>query len=328
MLRPFEEIVPELAAELSDLESRRRVLYAKANQGWMIIAGIVAGAGLLVFAMISGGSVGGAVASGVLGLISSGVVGYYQIQIPHREFASAFKNEVIGPIAAKLGQGLKYDPTGMIEPSVYLASELFQTHYDRYNGEDLLDGTVGQTTLAMSELHTEYETTSTDKDGNTTTHWHTIFRGLFVVADFPKNFNGKTFVRPDAAEKAFGFIGRSLQKMTTSFSDAKLVQLEDPEFEKEFVVNATDQVEARYILSTSMMRRMLEVRNKFNAEVSFAFVLNHVFIAISLTKNLFEPEFSRDVSDASYLREYYDQLATCIGVIDDLALNVRIWGKE
>ena len=328
MLRPFEEILPDLAGELSDLESRRRVLHAQANKGWVTIAGIVVGGGLLALLIVSGGSPGGAIATGVISLIASGFVGYYQIQIPKQEFASAFKNEVIGPIAAKLGEGLQYDPTGKIEPPVYMASELFQTHFDRYNGEDLLYGTVGKTSLAMSELHTEYETTSTDKDGNTTTHWHTIFRGLFVVADFPKNFNGKTFVRPDAAEKAFGFIGRSLQKMTTSFSDAKLVQLEDPIFEKEFVVNATDQVEARYILSTSMMQRMLEVRRKFDANVSFAFVSNHIFIAISLTKNLFEPEFSRDVSDTSYLREYYDQLATCIGVIDDLALNLRIWGKE
>lgn len=43
-----------------------------------------------------------------------------------------------------------------------------------------------------------------------------------------------------------------------------VVRLEDPEFEKIFVVYSSDEVEARYILSTSFMERLVEFRkNEF-----------------------------------------------------------------
>ena len=47
-----------------------------------------------------------------------------------------------------------------------------------------------------------------------------------------------------------------------NFSRPPLVKLEDPEFEKHFVVSGEDQVEARYILSTCLMQRLTDFRNK------------------------------------------------------------------
>ena len=43
-------------------------------------------------------------------------------------------------------------------------------------------------------------------------------------------------------------------------SHGELVKLEDPEFEKSFVVYSGNQTEARYILSTSLMRRILDYK--------------------------------------------------------------------
>ena len=327
MLKPFEDLLPEIASDLTQLEQRREQLHRQASQGWLMVGGIIVAGVVVGLAMFgSAGPIAGVI-TGLVTLISSGVVGHYQISLPKAEFVSRFKNEVIGPLAAKLSSGgLNYFPTGVISADVYQSSELFQTQYDRYKGEDLLTGTIDKTPISLSELHTEYKTTSTDSNGNTQTHWHTIFRGLFVVAEFPKKFQGKTFVRPDRAERAFGFLGRALQK-TFSGSEA-LVQLEDPDFERAFVVNASDQVEARYILSTSMMKRMLELKEKFDAEISFAFIHSHVFIAVSQTKDMFEPVFSQNVAETQYLREYYDQLAACVSIVDDLSLNLRIWGKS
>ena len=34
--------------------------------------------------------------------------------------------------------------------------------------------------------------------------WSTIFRGLFIVAKFYKNFIGKTVILPDSAQSTFG----------------------------------------------------------------------------------------------------------------------------
>lgn len=46
-----------------------------------------------------------------------------------------------------------------------MESEIFLTDPDRYQGEDLVWGTVGETERHFSEVHAEYKTVTTDKDG-------------------------------------------------------------------------------------------------------------------------------------------------------------------
>ena len=326
MLKPFEEILPALRAEMSSLEELRVGLHKQAMNGWMFVgAALLIGGGAAATCFAQGAVAPGIVAA-VATVITMGVIGYLQISKPHTAYVAAFKDQFIRPIAHSVGEGFSYVPGGMISEATYFASRLYPRSTDRYNGEDLLEGMIGRTNVRMSELHTEYRTTSTDSKGNTQTHWHTIFKGLFIEADFHKHFQGRTFVRPDFAERTMGLVGRALQKVT--LGEEKLVQLEDKDFEKSFVVHGTDQVEARYILSTSMMRRMLDLKTKFDAEVSFSFVDSSMFIAISIKEDLFEPVFGSSVLDEDYLRKYYVQINSCVGIVEDLGLNTRIWGKE
>ncbi len=52
---------------------------------------------------------------------------------------------------------------------------------------------IGYTAVEFSQVHAQYKTESsrTDSDGHTETdeHWHTIFKGIFFIADFNKHFN-------------------------------------------------------------------------------------------------------------------------------------------
>ena len=66
--------------------------------------------------------------------------------------------------------------------------------------------------------------------------------------------------------------------------------MEDVAFEKEFVVYGDDQIEARYILSTSLMERILSLQEKKqSSSAAFPFIGNKVHVAISYKKSLFEP---------------------------------------
>lgn len=51
------------------------------------------------------------------------------------------------------------------------------------------------------------------------------------------------------------------------------VKLEDPVFEREWEVYATDQIEARYILTPALMERMLEIKRRFGGKsIEFSFL--------------------------------------------------------
>ena len=74
----------------------------------------------------------------------------------------------------------------------------------------------------------------------------------------------------DTAEKMFCFIGTKLQKMNKARGE--LVKLENPEFESEFAVYSDDQIESRYILSPSLMERILSFKKQTKKSIQLSFI--------------------------------------------------------
>lgn len=263
----------------------------------------------------------GLVFPGIIGIvITVGVLWFVS-----RGFVQDFKLQVVQEVVKFCDPSLNYSPKGHISQHQFQGSQIFKHHIDRFSGEDLVSGQMDKTAIQFSELHAEYKTTTTNSKGQRRTQWHTIFKGLYFVADFNKNFSGRTVVLPDTAEKLFGFLGKKLQEM--NLSRDQLVKLEDPEFEKMFAVYGTDQVEARYILSTSLMKRITDFKKKMKSPIYLSFTGSNVHIAISQTRNMFEPRIFRSVLDFSLIRGYLEDLQLFLDIVDDLNLNTRIWTK-
>ncbi|MFO0746192.1 MAG: DUF3137 domain-containing protein [Myxococcota bacterium] len=288
----------------------------------MIPIAVVAG----IIAKSAGLRTGMAVFVAVVSLFVTLIVGVLVIAPQVKVYVARFKDEVMRRVIAFIDPNLAYDPKGRIEQSTFRESGIFRHGIDRYQGDDLVAGKVGATALRFSEVHAEYRTTSTDSKGRTTTHWHTIFHGLFFQADFNKHFAGRTYVRTDVAERLFGAIGQALQGI--SFGPTELVKLEDPEFERAFVVHSTDQQEARYILSPSLMSRIVEFRRAAGREIQLSFVSSSVFVAVPFKGELFEPKIWKPLTDPTLLEGYYDALRLVLSIVDALNLDLRIWTKD
>ena len=240
-------------------------------------------------------------------------------------FRHDYKEEVLAQIVKYVDPGLKYRAQGKVDRNKFEAGKLFKHSIDRYSGEDHVRGTLGVTEFEFSELHVEYESRSTNSDGKDTSRWKTIFKGLYFVADFHKHFQSDVVVLPDRLERTLGFIGKALQSMNPTRDD--LIRLEDPEFEREFVVYGTDQIEARYILTPGMMQRMLELKRKVDGPTHFAFTGSEVHVAVSISKNHFEPKLFTSCLEFDDLCAYVDDLRLVTGIVEDLNLNTRIWSK-
>jgi hypothetical protein len=309
----------ELSVDLRQMEAKRR----QVMQNTMITVGVIGVLGLIVAGVII--SQGAPPFAFLFVLIGCLIIGGIAFAFIGKGYKREFKQRIIPKIVQFAEPGLSYHPLQMIDEHTFKGSKLFTEGIDRYSGEDLVRGRIDKTDIVFSELHAEYKTTSgTGKDRKT--HWHTIFKGLFFIADFNKHFNGQTVVLPDSAEKLFGGFGKMLQSWNMGRPD--LIKLEDPEFEREFVVYGNDQIEARYILSTSLMQRIMDFKRKTNTKVYLSFTGSKVYVAVLMTKNMFEPKYFSSVSDFSPILDYYNDLAFAAGIVDDLNLNTRIWTKE
>jgi hypothetical protein len=235
-------------------------------------------------------------------------------------YRSNFKMTIIERLVHFVDSQLSYNPNGCVKQSEFNYSQIFNTKPNHYKGDDLVWGKIGQTAIKFSELDAKYESGS----GKNRTVVQ-VFKGIFFIADFNKNFHGRTVVLPDTAERLFGRIGQMLQEW--NFSRDDVVKLEDPEFEKEFVIYSTDQVEARYILSTSLMKRICDFKRKSGHKIHLSFVGSLVNVAISYTRNLFEPRLFSTLLDFEPIQEYFEDLSLAVGIVEDLNLNTRIWTK-
>lgn len=239
----------------------------------------------------------------------------------------AFKEMVMPPLLSLFDPSLRHRSDAGLSEGIFLGTELFTTRPDRYTSEDLIEGRQGKTYLRIAEVNAEERRTSTDSEGKTSTTYVTIFRGVLVVADFHKHFSGRTFVFPDTAEKLFGNFGRFFQKMGGR-RETGLIRLEDPVFEDAFAVYSTDEIEARYILSTSMMQRLLQLRDRFGTDLRVAFKDSCVALAIPSRKPFLEPGLGVPATDPGQVRGFLAELDHVLSLVEELDLNTRIWTKE
>lgn len=254
-------------------------------------------------------------------------IGFLMYYLFTKGYVKRFKIGIIGKIVNFIEPNLVYSKDKCIPEPIYMESNIFPRRPDRYGGEDYVSGMVGKTEIAFSEIHSEYKIETRDRKGGRHEYWHTIFKGIFFIADFHKDFAGETLVLPDKAERLFGSVLGSMFQSLNLKRD-QLIKLEDPEFEKLFVVYGSDQIKARYILSTSLMKRITDFKKKTGKQIYLSFVGGRVFVAIPYIENIFEPRVFKTLLDFSPIQKYFEDLKLAIGIVDELNLNTRIWSKQ
>ncbi len=239
-------------------------------------------------------------------------------------FESSYKNQLIRGVAKSLQPDMEYYPDQGISEELFSSCGHYNTGIDRYSTEDLFQGKIGDTELLFGELHAEYKTTSTDSKGRTTTHWHTIFRGVLFMADFHKHFDTWVTVNPDNESGGFfGWVGKKIQGLSSS-----LVKMENPDFEQHFVVNAGDVTGAMYILTPDMQERILSLRESLGDDIIISFQNSNVFITAPKYEDWFEPDINVSAYSKEQMHNIGSQIAHYFRIVETLNLNTRIWTKE
>ncbi|WP_187647628.1 DUF3137 domain-containing protein [Nitrosophilus labii] len=246
---------------------------------------------------------------------------FFMQRLMTKSYKKEFKDKIVKKLISHIDKELKYTPDGAFPQSLYILSSLFPKRFDRYRGNDLVVGKIEGVSVIFSDIHTEYKT----KDSKGKIHWHTIFKGLFFMADFNKNFYGKTLIYPDIAQKYMGFVGQFFQEILKK-GELKLVKMDNPAFEKKFVVYSSDQIEARYILTPNLMEKIVKMKKTLDKSIYISFVNNHIFIAIEAIES-FEPYIFRSLYDIGLIKDYIKVLRFTVGLVEELNLNKKLWSR-
>lgn len=233
-------------------------------------------------------------------------------------FKTEFKHKIINAIIKFINENFRYIPSGKTDKmeQLFIQSKLFKKSKSigSFESEDYVKGEIGMTRFEFSEVHAKSKYKSNG-------HRYTIFKGLFFVVVPNKNFNGELFILPDISEKYLGQFGTMLQSLHRTRGE--VIKLEDPDFEKLFVVYGSNQIEARYILSPDLTKKIYDFRIKTGKPLYISFVNSKVFIAIPYKKNLLEPKIFRTLLDFNKIQEYFEDLQFVIGIVEDLNFSIN-----
>ncbi|MEH1946377.1 MAG: DUF3137 domain-containing protein [Nostoc sp.] len=163
----------------------------------------------------------------------------------------------------------------------------------------------------------EYKKIEAEIFRNEVTRTSLIFKGLFFKAKFNKTLRTVTIVQPKV-------INANIHAL--NHAKKQVIKLEDPEFAKLFTVYGDDQIEARYVLSTNLMDKIVNFRKKTNRNIYISFVEDMIYIAIeeAVENNIFDPNLFKSVLSFVPLREYFETLNLMLGIVEDLNLDRRI----
>jgi len=303
---------------LATMEVTRKKIAAIQTKGYIFIA---AGIVFCILISVLGFPIPGVI-GGIIPLIYGSVL-LFNVNDSLTAYRHAYKTNVIGAALTFLDESLSINPYQGITASEFMYTQLFVQEPDRYKTEDLVTGCADRTRFYFAEIHAEYKTVTQTKNGRQTT-WHDIFSGIIFAADFNKNFNGITIVRPKDFANA---LGAWFSKNVFSFGGNDVIKLENVDFDKTFVTYGSDQVEARYILTPSLMERILALNHQTRYDISLSFIESRMYIAFPLNRNYFEAPVFKSLVNAEALNDDITTIKFMYDIVKELDLNTRIWGK-
>ncbi len=227
-------------------------------------------------------------------------------------FKQEYKTRIITKLVELIDPNLRYTPDQGLEQSYFDRSRLFKTTPNRYKTEDLITGKFEGVDVAFAEVDATYRTSG--KNSST----RQIFKGILFVADFHKHTQGQTYIFKNNGEFMLD---------TRAPRGTKKVVTEDVNFNHCFEAFTTDQVEARYVLSPSMMQRLVGLKNRLNEDIRIAILDGCVIVAIPHGQYL-EPNFDTSANCPAQIKTLLEQILSLLTMAKEMNLETRIWSKH
>lgn len=227
-----------------------------------------------------------------------------------------YQTLVITSLLKHLNPHLRIAPQAEFPQGLYKKAQLFLRNVDRYTGTELVTHQQ-HTNFQLGWVHSQY--IIRDSEGRST--YHTIFKGLLACLPCPKATEGKTFIFPDGSEKLLGGFAKQLQGLT-EHAEAKLITMDNPEFENQFKVYTTDTVAAHYLLSTKWLEKLTYFQRQVKVPLSIALHEGCCYVALHGYESPFKPMQSLEKSLTAV--GVYSQYVRLKKLFDELAILQQI----
>lgn len=184
-------------------------------------------------------------------------------------------------------------------------------HSNDYVSGKYKDVNFSQADVLIQDRHT-------DRDGNT--NYVTIFKGRWMVFEFPKKFVSKM----EIVQK--GFRANIVPRSSKNGKKIKKAETESSTFNKKFTIYAEDGFEMFYILTPDVIQRIEDIAGEGKHKILLCFVDNKLHVGLQNNKDAFEPPSTRKpLDEKTELAKVQADIKPITDFIDTLKLDKKIF---
>ncbi|MBR3132122.1 DUF3137 domain-containing protein [Candidatus Saccharibacteria bacterium] len=182
---------------------------------------------------------------------------------------------------------------------------------DIYKSNDLVKGKYKNNAFIQADVEITDVREERDKDGHVNTRYITVFKGRYLIFEFPKKFDFKMIVSHQ----------NDLINSIKAKRGWSKIETESPDFNARFSVYAEDGFEAFYILDPAFIDNLDKLGQKYNNKLSLYFFGNKLYVGLNDNNDAFEPP---DPSSPINERKEEDKVANDMKLITNLVDELKL----
>lgn len=291
-------------------------------------------------------------------IISMGLFDFCVICIIYDKINSKLKNKIKQTFIPKIIQALgeihwNTDET-IISDTIIEKSKLFESYNVRSN-DDAFEGKYNGIEFKVSETNLSSESGSGDDH-----RVSTVFNGILILIDSNKETKAHTIIetKVETIKKTIKEISLSVLILWFSIlsigngihtnnitalvvgivlplviilfifpkNQMMSMNLEDPDFNKKYIVTTEDQIEGRYLITTGFMDRFKNLQTAFGTKnIKCAFFDNKIMFALHTNKDFFELSggLFHSLKHPKRVKSFYEETTAIYDIIDYFKLDEK-----
>lgn len=243
-------------------------------------------------------------------LVPVAVVFFFKKHFNDPYIARDYKEAVVRQSLQYLDPSLAYEPEQHISYENYQASGLFTERPASFTGDDLITGNFKGVPVQLSEL-TALQLVNPKKK-----KYRVLFQGLFMVAEYPASFRGRTYILPDTLPQHLKYAGELARKLNSY--RGIYVRAPEERFRRQYATYADEPLQAEQLLSTELMDKIQYLAKVTGGEISVSFIGNKIYLAANTNKELFKVDTARSLYSTGSLKNFYREFLSLFSLLEDL----------
>jgi hypothetical protein len=221
-------------------------------------------------------------------------------------FKSIVKTEIVTELLKEQFDDVQYEPKNHISIPRIIQTGMVKRP-DRFNGEDLIMGSYKGVKFEVSDIDLKERVETRDSKGNVTVSYQTYFKGRWYVYTYERKFKEELKI---IEGRGFGVNTKGLVKL----------DVESIEFNKKFAIYATTQEFGFYLITSSMIEKLMELEKLHRGSILYYYVGNELHICVNDRRDYMELSIKTPINEAS-LKTFMSDIDLIPAIINELRLD-------